>query len=75
MRGGGDGEWGLCSVREQNMTESRKWGFSPRETHLGLITGPYPSLGSSLSKRVGDQPYLQVWREQSINSFGSLEFS
>lgn len=70
---GGVGEWGPGSVREQNIIAAGN-GVESTWKRISLITGPYPSLGASLH-RGWTQPCLQVWLEQSINSFGSFEFS
>ena len=41
---GGVGEWGPGSVREQNMTESRKWGFSQHGNASGFDNWPLSKL-------------------------------
>ena len=47
----------------------------PGEAYLGLLSGAYHSQAPS-SRRLEDRgPIFQCWLEQTVNYFGSLEFS
>lgn len=77
--GNGEGvRRGVRRVRDMKVTESRKEGFGPRETHVGLLSGTkevrlLPShrgwvSTETLSSGVG-------WLEQTANSFGRPDLS
>lgn len=46
----------------------------PYETHLNLLPGAYGSQAPPLPQKLGDEPLLRCWLEQTVNSIGSLEF-